>query len=636
MATANPHETDGEDEALSLLRALFDRCPDSVAVSVALRICYVNRACANLFGYEGPSDLVGKLAFDLISPRALEMVGELARGRGVQRKVPARYVTRGLRQDGSEFDVEIRQMMSVLDGTYDVVVHRDVTDEQLGAELSGLGETFYRAVFDVNTAIKLLIDPSSGRILDANQTAIEFYGWPLEELRAMRIADINTLTDAEVREEIQNAVSGKRGYFRFRHRVANGDVRFVEVHSGPIDLGERQLLLSIIHDVTERDALERHLRTSQRLEAVGHLAGGIAHEFNNLLTVLLNVSAIMLRNIAEGSPLRQQVEDLSFASRRAADLTRELLAFSRRQLMQPRRLDLNEVVTEMSGVLRRTFGEGLEVDTALTPGLASTHVDPRQLEQVLMNLALNARDAMPNGGLVSIRTREVVVSATDSTNVPAGRWLILSVHDTGVGMDEATRARIFEPMFTTKGPGEGTGLGMATVYGIVTQSGGHITVESELGRGTDVSIFLPVVEGLEAGRNPSTIETAVPRQARLMLVEDVLAVRRVLARGLETSGFIVVEAESAEQALELLETELEQIDALVSDIVMPGRSGIDLAEHVLAKRPRLPLLLISGDLRGHNLTRLPSSVRALQKPFTVTQLAEELGQMLTSPTSPPL
>jgi PAS domain S-box-containing protein len=615
----------------ALMRPLFDRSPDSVAMSSNLVIRYANAACAALFGAASPEELCGLSALDLIAPSARELILELGRRRASGEPVPSCYVSQGRRRDGREFPVEIRSL-AVLGGDHVVVTHRDLTDEQAAAQARPAtvpsDATLYRAVFDVNTAIKLLIDPVSGRIVDANPAALAFYGWPLEVLRGMAIGDINTATADELRAEMDAAVSGRRGCFRFRHRVASGEVRHVEVYSGPIELGDHALLMSIIHDVTERDALEQHLRESQRLEAVGRLAGGIAHEFNNLLTVTLAASAALLRRVPSTWEHRAQLEDIRFASERAAELTRELLAFSRRQFLQPRALDLNATIGELLGVLQRTFGDAAVLDATLTPNLPPANVDPRQLEHVVMNLVINARDASPRGGRIEITTAVEEIHRRDAGVVPAGRWVVLRVRDHGHGMDEATRARMFEPMFTTKTPGAGTGLGMATVYGIVTQGGGHITVDSAPGVGTEVAVFLPIATMVAASPPvpPPAAPVAIGR--RVLVVDDLDPVRGALAEGLRELGYEVLEASSAAEALARFDAVGATIDAVVTDNVMPGRSGVDLVVDLLARRPGLPMILMSGDLRGQDLTRLAPEVRLLAKPFTLDSLGDQLAALL--------
>jgi len=487
------------------------------------------------------------------------------------------------------------------------------------------GDALYRALFDVNTAIKLLIDPSDqGRILDANQGAVEFYGWSLDELRAMRISDINTLTPAEVEAEMENARSLRHRYFRFRHRTARGEIRHVEVHSGPIHLDGRELLFSIVHDVTERDQLVEHVRRSQRLETIGQLAGGVAHDFNNLLTVVLSAARMARARLAPDHPSARFLDDIDAAAHRGADLTRQLLAFSRRQVMTPRPIEVAAVVSELLPLLERSLGTSHEiaVTAAATPPVVA---DPVQLEQVVMNLVLNARDALAAGGTI-----EVALGASSGAldrEVPPGHWVTIAVTDQGLGMDEATRARIFEPFFTTKP--DGTGMGLATVYGIVTQMGGHVTVRSAPGAGSTFTIYLPATAGAPAAAAVHAAATPVTsRAATILLVDDLAAVRATVGALLRDLGHTVLLAGSYDEALLAAADHLAGLDLVLTDVVMPGRSGIELVRDLLALRPDLGCAVMSGDLRDHRLSDLPSHVVRLAKPFSFEALERAVADLL--------
>lgn len=390
-------------------------------------------------------------------------------------------------------------------------------------------------------------------------------------------------------------------------------------------------MFSIVQDVTERDLLEDQLRQAQRLEAIGRLAGGVAHDFNNLLTVMLSCchlleSAVSPENARACSALR----DLNHAAMRASELSSQLLAFSRRQLLRPSRLCLNEVVSGMEGLLRRSLGTSITMDLMLKDGLPQVRADPGQVEQVVMNLVLNARDAMPNGGVVTLRTELRQISSEDAIdNLAPGPHVALSVADTGAGMDAETLSRVFEPFFTTKAAGNGTGLGLATAYGIVSQSGGQIVVHSRPGHGSEFLVLLPIAEAREELVSPpQKASPPATRVCNVLLVEDMDDLRRLLSSELRDAGLCVHEANSAEAALALGEEVIDGIDLLLSDIVMPGKSGIDLAATLLSKRPALPVLLISGDVRNHDKSKLPSHVRFLQKPFVASVLLKELREML--------
>ncbi|HQR30559.1 MAG TPA: PAS domain S-box protein, partial [Anaeromyxobacteraceae bacterium] len=320
--------------------------------------------------------------------------------------------------------------------------------ERAALERVSESEALYRAQFEQHAAVKLLVDPVDGRIVDANQAAADFYGWPRDRLRQMRIQEINTLSPEETGQEMERARSLERTQFEFRHRLADGSVRDVEVFSCRIPVRGRVLLHSIVQDVTARRQAEAQLRQAQKMEAVGRLAGGIAHDFNNLLTVILSSSAFALEQAPPGSQLREDVDDVRVAAERARALTAQLLAFSRRQLLEPRDIDLNHVVTDAQRILARVVGEHVTVRTLLEPRLGPIHADPGQMQQVLMNLAVNAQDAMPHGGTLTIETANVERPAgchPDDCPLEAGPCVQLAVSDTGVGMDEATRSRIFEP-----------------------------------------------------------------------------------------------------------------------------------------------------------------------------------------------
>jgi signal transduction histidine kinase/ActR/RegA family two-component response regulator len=380
---------------------------------------------------------------------------------------------------------------------------------------------------------------------------------------------------------------------------------------------------------------ERQLVQSQKLEAVGRLAGGISHDFNNLLTVILGYSDIMLRQLGQDHPLRRNLEEIVKASERAAALTRQLLAFSRKQVMQPKVFDVNSVVTELEKMLRRMIGEDIELRVSLNPNIANIKADPVQLEQVIMNLVVNARDAMPKGGKLTIETTNVYLDeayAKDHMSVEPGNYVMLAISDTGCGMNRETRQRIFEPFFTTKAQGKGTGLGLSTVYGIVKQSGGNIWVYSEEERGTTFKIYFPqVTEQAEEYRRTTATFDAPQGSETILLVEDADWVRKLARQVLETAGYRVLEAASAAAAIRVIETSNgTRIDLVLTDVIMPGMSGNDMSKQLLAKRPDLPVLYMSGytddAVVQHGV--LEPGINFIQKPFSPNALALKVRQVL--------
>jgi signal transduction histidine kinase/sensor domain CHASE-containing protein/ActR/RegA family two-component response regulator len=419
------------------------------------------------------------------------------------------------------------------------------------------------------------------------------------------------------------------------------DRRF-ESHVQPLrdSEGVIQGVIGVALDITERERLTDQLRQSQKMQAVGELAGGVAHDFNNLLMVVKGHSQLLLDRLPDASPMRLSVEQVEKAADRAASLTRQLLAFSRKQVLQPRVLDMNEAVGGMIRMFSRVIGENIEM--AFLPGgkLGRVKADPGQIEQVLLNLVVNARDAMPSGGRLTIETSNVELDrgyAATHTSLEPGLYVMLTVTDTGCGMDAETQARIFEPFFTTKGPGKGTGLGLATVYGVVKQSGGYIYVYSEVGRGTTFKIYLPQVTDELDKLVP---ETGKGRSARgtetILFVEDEQSVRELVRDYLVAAGYCLLEAADGIQALKVAAAHPGPVHMLITDVVMPHLSGPELATKLSSERPALKVLFISGytddTVFRHGV--LEGGVAFLQKPFNLKALAQKIREVLNGEPSP--
>jgi two-component system, cell cycle sensor histidine kinase and response regulator CckA len=414
--------------------------------------------------------------------------------------------------------------------------------------------------------------------------------------------------------------------------------------AAPIRGADGEILgaIGLHQDISEQRAQEEALRRSeeqlrqaQKMEAVGLLAGGVAHDFNNLLTGILSYSDLLLQELRQGDPIRADVEQIRHAGQRAAALTRQLLAFSRRQVLQPKVFSLNAIVGDLDAMLRRVVGADISLETELDPALWYVLADPGQLEQVLVNLVVNARDAMPWGGRLHIRTanHHLDIDSPERANgVRPGDYVTLAVRDTGVGMDVPTQARIFEPFFTTKEAGKGTGLGLSTVYGIVEQSGGHIAVESAPGQGATFTIYLPRYVGTnEAAVSGRTDRRTLPGgNETLLLVEDEAAVRSSARRLLERHGYTVLEARHGADALRIVEEHAPDIDLVLTDLVMPEMGGRELVERLRARHPRLKVLYMSG-YSDKAITPdgiLPSGTGFVEKPFSVDQLMQRLREIL--------
>ncbi len=521
-----------------------------------------------------------------------------------------------------------------------VGVVQDITERRLAEEAMRASEARYRTLFERNLA-GVYRSSLDGRILECNDAFARIYGYASrQEILARSATDLYPVRDqrGEFLEVLRqhgmltnHEGSGRRKdgslIWTLENAVLLSDER-----------GDGETIEGTVIDVTDRRQLEEQLRQAQKMEAIGRLAGGVAHDFNNLLTAILGYSEIMLSQIGPDDPLREGAEEIRKAGERAAGLTRQLLAFSRKQRLEPKVLDLNALVVDLERMLRRMIGEDVALVTALEAELGRVKADPGQIEQVLMNLAVNARDAMPRGGRLTIQTANAQLDQTwglgDFTIQP-GPYAMVAVTDTGTGMDEETKSHLFEPFFTTKGQGKGTGLGLATVYGIVKQSGGYIWAYSEPGAGTVFRIYLP---RHEESADPQAL--AAPRPAgeprggreTILLVEDEEGVRALARRILAAQGYAVLEADGPRGALELLERLEQPIDLLLTDVVMPEMDGSELATRAAALRPATRVLFMSGYTDDAIASRglIAGGGRFLQKPFTPDVLAAKVREILDS------
>lgn len=520
--------------------------------------------------------------------------------------------------------------MTQLSTAFNAMAER-VNDEVAARRQS---EEQWRMLFESNPHPMWVFEAGSHRFLAVNKAAVDQYGYSEDEFLAMEVERISPLAlPGPERSEQPAADSIDAG----THRRKDGSVLQVEITSHPLSFGGRAATLVLAQDVTEKSQLEAQLRQAQKMEAVGRLAGGVAHDFNNALAVIMTYSEMLAEAPANGTNAKH-VEAIQRAAKHGHNLTRQLLAFSRRQVLQPVDLDANGAVAGVEEMLRRVIGEDIELTTRPGSGVGKIRIDPGQLEQVLMNLAVNARDAMPDGGSLIIATSRVDVdehSARLHGLTKDGRFVMITVSDTGVGMSTETRAHIFEPFFTTKEEGKGTGLGLATVYGIVTQSGGQVSVYSEPGKGSVFRVYLPVVGDTPAFGTPAVAAVAAPKGAEtVLLCEDDAAVREMVAEVLTIQGYSVLIAPTPADAIALAEHHGDQaIDMVVSDVVMPKMDGLTLVARLRTLRPGLRALLMSGytgDVifnKGVDGSRVPF----IEKPFTVKSLASKVREVLDAP-----
>jgi two-component system cell cycle sensor histidine kinase/response regulator CckA len=533
------------------------------------------------------------------------------------------------RSAGGRFGDEALKLLERFGRLAELALEKGRLYEELGRS-----RELYRRVVESSNELISLTDPD-GRLLYASPAFEAILGRDPRSLLGIAGVELIHPDDLELLNETREP--GATHVFRALH----SDGTWVQLEAVTSEIrgedGELEMVLATARDVTEqrraeaeRAALEEELRQAQKMEAVGRLAGGIAHDFNNLLTAITGYSEVALDRLARGGVPRDEIGSIREAGLRAASLTRQLLAFSRKQMLDLHVLDLGEVVTDTAKMLGRVLGENVEIELDLDPELGRTRADASQIAQVLLNLAINGRDAMPEGGTLTIATgnAEPGDPLFDAhPTLPVGRYVRLTVEDTGAGMDEETLPRIFEPFFTTKGVGEGTGLGLSTVHGIVHQLDGQLWVESEPGCGARFEILLPRCAYEPVGEMRDAHERAPGGSERVLLVEDEDVVRRLMETTLSEAGYEVLSAGCAEDALDLLSRDPRPIQALVTDVVMPGMSGPDLARAVQRRDERVRILFTSG-YAADKLSSLPSDAAFLAKPFSVPSLAEQLRSLL--------
>ena len=484
-----------------------------------------------------------------------------------------------------------------------------------------------------------------GAIIEVNDAFVRLCGHSREEAIGSTTAALGLWADVRDRDAY---VAGLRGGGGVREQPAQFRVKDGRVLDGLVSgeilrLGEELIALTTIRDITdrkraeeERTTLEAQLRQSQKMEAVGRLAGGVAHDFNNMLGVILGYADITLRKMSPIDPLRRNLTEIRDAAQRSADLTQQLLAFSRQQVIAPRVIDLNDRLKGMERLLQRVIGEDVALEFVLAPDAWPVSMDPSQVDQVLANLAVNARDAMPDGGKLIVATANVTLDAAycrRHSGARPGEHVMLAVSDTGSGMDELTRERAFEPFFTTKPEGKGTGLGLATVYGVVKQNEGYIDIHSELGRGTTVNLYLPRAKDEEMARQPAEAIAAPARgHETVLLLEDQDQLREIACEMLEQLGYTVLVAASPGDALALCEKHAGGIDLLFTDVVMPSMNGKELAGRVQAMRPGVRTLFTSGYTADTIAQRgvLDPGIWFLEKPFSMDSLARKVREVLAT------
>jgi PAS domain S-box-containing protein len=582
----------------------------------------VGRSCTAFVFRTGTAMLIPQSEFDRLAAQGeVELVGSPSPAwLGVPLRTPTATIGVLVVQhyeNEQAYDKRDLEFVSSVGGHIALAIERRRSEDALRKN-----EEMFRLMFNYSPLPTWVLERETLRFLQVNDAAVRQYGFSYDEFREKSILDLCPEEKDKDLEPFRQWNGQGRYHGNWKHRKKDGKLMEVEIIAHELDYAGRRVRLVVAQDVTERRLLEQQFRQAQKMEAVGRLAGGVAHDFNNLLMVIKGHTELLLNAVPSPEQVKRKVEQIERAADRASTLTRQLLAFSRMQLLQPRVMNLNGVVEDMGRLLPRLIGEDIELVMRTAPNLGAIRADASQMDQVIMNLAVNARDAMPGGGRLLIETSNEELDSAYSAVHPAiqkGSYVLLAVSDNGTGMDAETQAHIFEPFFTTKEQGKGTGLGLATVYGVVKQSGGFIWVYSELGKGTCFKIYLPRVDQPVERMGSTQTYSEAPRGAgTILLTEDEQDVREVAREFLESGGYTVIEARNGAEAIELVAKQEGGIDLLITDMVMPGMTGQELGAFLRRKRAGLPVLYMSGYSEHAAAESLveDASIRLLTKPFS--------------------
>jgi len=622
-------------------RALFENANDTISVlNHQGVILEANERWRFILGVP-PASMVGQRLLDFAKrdheANAVELRAAIERGSG---RIHAVAIDR---PDGGVVYVDFSITVIELDGKQLVLaIGRDVTGRFLAAQALATAEEKYRSL--VERMPDVVWTSTGGKCTFVTNNVERLTGFTPDEMyaadRSLWLERVHPDDEERFSEATGAGPAGeRRRAYDLEYRWRRKDGAWIWLWHRTIALYERggiQYADGLLSDISQRKHLEQSLRQAQKMEALGQLTGGIAHDFNNILATILANSQFLIDALGEHDSRLADAQEIKLASERAASLTRQLLAFSRKQVLEVRVTDVNRVVTGVERMLRRLIGEDIELNVALSPDLGSVQADGGQLEQVLINLAVNARDAMPLGGKLTIETANVELDdayqAEHALGAP-GSYVVLAVSDTGCGMDPETQRRIFEPFFTTKEPGKGTGLGLATSHGIVAQSGGHIGVYSEVGRGTVFKVYLPRVEAAARAKPEPVVNQDFTGRETVLLVEDYPPLRVAVQRMLAAQGYTVLSARSGADAAELARVHGSKIALLITDVVMPQMSGPDVARTVREHIPDVRVLFMSGYTDHAVLTNgvLTPNVNFVQKPFSSQALAKKVRQALEAP-----
>jgi len=629
-------------------RTLFDAAYDAIFIMSKEKFIECNPKTLEMFGCKKKEDIVGHAPYEFSPPKqpdgknsreaALEKIDAALAG------IPQQFYWKHIKKDGTPFDTEVSlNRFEAGNQVFLQAIVRDISERKRTEEALRKSEEQYRGIFESATDAFLIFN-LNGEIVEANPAACKMYGYSYKELIKLSGKDIVHSDYSHTFEDfIKQVTSGNKFHAESIDIRKDGSTFNVEIHGTLFNYQGKPHLLSVVRDISERKHLQEQLRQAQKMEAVGALAGGVAHDFNNILTGIQGYTDLALMQIPKDDPLYQDLNEIRRAAARASNLTRQLLLFSRRQPIEIAPIDLNGVIQDLTKMLTRLIGENISLSTDLESDIWTVEGDTANIEQVIMNLVVNARDAMPEGGQISIKTRNVTVDKkycrTHSYARP-GKFVSLSVQDTGIGMKEDIIDRIFEPFFSTKRAGQGTGLGLSVVYGIIKKHEGWIEVESSLGSGSTFKIYLPAVSWKPEKEKTKyvTSKRLKGHGERILVVEDDESVREFTTRGLSQNGYVVTTAKNAQEAIKVFQKNKANFNLVVSDVVLPDESGPRLVKRLRKLKPDIGILFTSGysGEKSNWQTIQQNGYPYLQKPYLLANLLKVINEVLKNKCNPEL
>ncbi|RMD92530.1 MAG: PAS domain S-box protein [Calditrichaeota bacterium] len=622
-------------QVMERYQTLVEQSNDAIYLLYDGKFEFINKRFTEIFGYTLEECNTPEFNFlNLIAPESLESIKQRMEDFARGKKLPDLYEFVALNKQGQRVYCEASvSYVKYKEGHATQGVIRDITRrKEVELEIKKLSQAVEQ------NPVSIMILDAQGKVEYVNQTFIEKLGYQEDEIIGKKPTFLyEEVVDEEKYQDFYNHIEQRKVWqAEIPIKKKDGTIIFSKTLVSPVfdQHGNVINFLNMSEDITHQKQLEEQFLQSQKMEAIGRLAGGVAHDFNNLLTVINGYSELLLHKLSPENPLFEPIVQIKEAGRRAASLTSQLLAFSRKQIMQPKILDLNLVIKDMAKMLNRLIGEDINLTILYDETLGLIKADPGQIEQVIMNLVVNARDAMPEGGQLTVKLSNTYLDknyVNVFSDLNEGWYAEIDITDTGVGMSKEVLSHIFEPFFSTKEKGKGTGLGLATVYGIVKQSGGHIRVYSEVGQGTTFKIYFPIVNEEEIAEESETrLRKNLEGNETILVAEDESSVRELILAGLGNYGYKILTAKNLNEAVKLFEENEKEIDFLLTDVVMPGGSGAELANILKKKKEDLKILFMSGYTDDNIVQRgiLPEDVNFIQKPFTVQDLAAQIRQII--------